>query len=235
MLPTLAVSDCPPCVAEAVCVRLPNGEAGPPADSAGQACTGAEAEGPGEGLQETPARLRLSTVSQTAEPPVQGRQPGGVTQGKCTPHSTPPHSTTLTAPLPSLPPYRLKGLTSSTQSMPGKALVHTLACMCLSEQTSNLLTHPSRATPPLYQTANRPGSAQVPKAGGIQPPGGGVRMDPRIAPSQAVIHPLVPGGGDPRGAAGEDTAARRHPCPICGRTFPDLQKLERHASNCNGN
>ena len=89
----------------------------------------------------------------------------------------------------------------------------------------------------MYQTPNtKSGTEQVPKAGGIQPPGGGVRMGPHDAPSQAYIHPLAPGGGvqNPRGAAGEDTAARRHPCPICGRTFPDLQKLERHASNCNG-
>lgn len=100
-------------------------------------------------------------------------------------------------------------------------------------------TEYARHTPPMYQPANiKPVSDalshSVPKAGGIQPPGGGVRMEP---PSQITIHPLAPGGGvqDPRGAAGEDTAARRHPCPICGRTFPDLQKLERHASNCNGN
>ena len=55
------------------------------------------------------------------------------------------------------------------------------------------------------------------RAGGIPPPG------------HRTTSPVPPPS-----AKGDDSTQRRHPCPICGRTFPDLQKLERHASGCVG-
>jgi chromosome segregation ATPase len=85
------------------------------------------------------------------------------------------------------------------------------------------------------------------RAGGISPPGGRVGG---IQPPGARVDDLIRGAGGGGGirndpgqltasgpqpsTKGNDSTTRRHPCPICGRTFPDLQKLERHASGCVG-